>query len=65
MTERRPPWPADRPPQERGTYQLYGPFHSREEVEQAFERKHGECPRYAYHTWGGWLVGPIPEKEAP
>ena len=62
MTEHRPPWPADVPPEERGTYKLCGPFHSREEVCAAFEQKHGYAPECAHHTWGGWLVGPVREE---
>ena len=63
MTERRPPWPADKPPKERGLFQLYEKFAILADVRLAFEHKYGYAPAHIHYTGGGWLAGPIREGE--
>ena len=63
MTEHRPSWPTDQPPQERGLFQGYGKPATREAVLAAFVAKYGYAPAHVHHTGGGWLVGPIEEKD--
>ena len=63
MTERRPPWPADKKPQDRGVFQLYERFATASAVRLAFEAKYGYPATHVKHTGGGWLAGPIREGE--
>ena len=62
MTEHHPPWPADKPPHERGLFQGYDTFSSREAVWVAFRQKYGYDPQHLVATGGGWLAGPIREE---
>jgi len=59
VTEHRDPWPADKPPQERGVFQMYERFAVEQDVRLAFLDKYGYPPKYTLRTGGGWLAGPI------
>ena len=61
MTERRPPWPADTPPHERGLFQGYGPFTSEADARAAFLAKYGYPPKIVERTGGGVMAGPVEE----
>ena len=63
MTEYRPPWPADKPPKEKGLYQGYERWAARNAVWIAFREKYGYEPTHILRTGGGWLLGPIREGE--
>ena len=59
MTEHRPPWPADKKPQDRGVFQQYEKFATEAAVRLAFLDKYGYPPKYVKQFGGGWLAGPI------
>lgn len=63
MTEHRPLWPADKKPHERGLFQAYERFATRDAVWVAFREKYGYDPQHLVRTGGGWLAGPIGEGE--
>jgi len=63
MTEHRPPWPADKPPKERGLFQLYERFAMEADVREAFLKRYGYPPAHVERTGGGVLAGPIREEE--
>ena len=62
MTEHHPPWPADKPPHERGLYQGYERWTVEANVRKAFMAKYGYPPRHVHRTGGCVLAGPIREE---